>query len=77
MSVLAVTTVVHFAAGPVLAAVFTDASRMDARIGLNVIAGVVGVLGVAAGFVIHQKSALAPWLGLGLIPAGVGFVLVL
>ena len=57
MSVLAVTTIGHFAAGLVLAAVFMDGADQVARVGLVVIAGVVGVLGVAAGFLIHQRSA--------------------
>lgn len=72
MSVLAVTTVGHFAAGLVLAAIFLEDGRPGARVGLVVIAGVVGVLGVAAGFAIHQKSPLTPWLVLGLVPAAVG-----
>jgi hypothetical protein len=42
-----------------------------------VIAAVVGVLGVAAGFLIHQKSPLTPWLVLGLIPAAIGLFYIL
>jgi hypothetical protein len=77
MSALAVTTIGHFAAGLVVAAVFMDGSEQVARVGLVVIAGAVGVLGVAAGFLIHQRSALTPWLVLGLLPlvAGLWFVL--
>lgn len=77
MSVLAVTTIGHFAAGLVIAAVFMDSRPVSARVGIDVIAGVVGVLGVAAGFLIHQKSALTPWLLLGLLPAAVGLYLIL
>jgi hypothetical protein len=78
MSALAVTTIMHFAAGLVLAAIFLDdADRPGAKLGLIAIAGVVGVLGIAAGFLIHQKSALTPWLALGLIPAVVGLYYVL
>ena len=77
MSVLAVTTVGHFAAGLVIAAVFIDPSRQGARLGLTGIAAVVGVLGMAAAFLIHQRSALTPWLAAGLIPAAVGFFLIL
>ena len=77
MSALAVTTIGHFAAGLVLAAIFLEDGRPGARVGLTVIAGVVGVLGVAAGFAIHQKSPLSPWLVLGLVPAAVGFFFVL
>jgi hypothetical protein len=77
MSALAVTTIGHFAAGLVVAAVFMDGTEQVARIGLVVIAGVVGVLGVAAAFLIHQKSALTPWLVLGLLPLAVGLYFVL
>jgi hypothetical protein len=77
MSVLAVTTIGHFAAGLVLAAVFMDDRALSARVGLVVIAGVVGVLGVASGFLIHQRSPLTPWLVLGLAPAAVGLYFLL
>ena len=77
MSVLAVTTIGHFAAGLVIAAVFMDSRPVSARVGIDLIAGVVGVLGVAAGFLIHEKSALTPWLLLGLLPAAVGLYLIL
>jgi hypothetical protein len=77
MSALAVTTIGHFAAGLVVAAVFMDGTEQVARIGLVVIAGVVGVLGVAAAFLIHQRSALTPWLVLGLLPLAVGLYFVL
>jgi hypothetical protein len=77
MSVLAVTTIGHFAAGLVIAAVYMDSRPTSARVGIDLIAGVVGVLGVAAGFLIHQKSALTPWLLVGLLPAVVGLYLIL
>lgn len=77
MSVLAVTTIGHFAAGLVLAAVFMDSRALSARIGIDVIAAVVGVLGVAAGFLIHEKSPLTPWLLVGLIPAAIGIFYIL
>jgi hypothetical protein len=77
MSVLAVTTIGHFAAGLVIAAVYMDSRPMSARIGIDVIAAVVGVLGVAAGFMIHQKSPLTPWLLVGLIPAAIGLFYIL
>jgi hypothetical protein len=77
MSVLAVTTIGHFSAGLVLAAVFLEDARTGAQIGLDVIAGVVGVLGVAAGFLIHQRKPLSPWLLLGLLPAAVGLYVIL
>ena len=46
--------------------------RMDARIGLNVIAAGIGVVAVATGRLIHQKSPLTPWLLLGLVPRARG-----
>jgi hypothetical protein len=77
MSVLAVTTILHLAAGLVVAAFYTDESRLDARIGLNLIAAVIGVLAVATGRLIHHKSALSAWLLLGLVPGLVGLWLTL
>lgn len=77
MSALAVTTVGHFAAGLVLAAIFMDSADRVARVGLVVIAGVVGVLGVAAAFLIHEKSPFTPWVVLGLLPLVVGLYFVL
>lgn len=77
MSALAVTTIMHFSAGLVLAGIFLDTTRAGAQIGLIVIAAVVGVLGVAAGFAIHQRSPLTPWLLAGLAPAAVGLYFVL
>jgi hypothetical protein len=72
ISVLAVTTILHLAGGVALVAIFTDDDRLDARIGLNVIAAVIGVLAVAAGMLIHGKRPLSPWLLLGLVPGLVG-----
>jgi hypothetical protein len=72
MSVLAATTILHLAAGLVVAAVFMDESRPGARIGLIVIAAIIGMLAVATGRLIHTKSPLTPWLLLGLLPAAVG-----
>ena len=72
MSALAVTTILHLSAGLVIAAYFLDDVGDGGKIGLLVIAAAFGVLAVAAGFVIHKKSAATPWLLLGLIPAVVG-----
>jgi hypothetical protein len=77
MSTLAVFTIAHLAAGLVVAAVEVPASASAARIGLNVIAGAFGVLAVAAGRAIHQRSPLTPWLLLGLLPTVVGLWLTL
>jgi hypothetical protein len=72
ISVLAVTTIMHLSAGVALVPIFVDDSRLDERVGLNVISGVIGVLGVAAGLLIHGKSPLSWWLLLGLVPGLVG-----
>ena len=77
MSVLAVTTIGHLSAGLVVAAVFLDTTRPGAQGGVDVSAGIVGMLGVAAGFLIHQKRPLTPWLALGLLPAAVGLYFIL
>jgi hypothetical protein len=77
MSVLAVTTILHLAAGLGIAGYYLDEARLGARIGLNVLAGVVGLLAVAAGRIIHGKQPLSPWLLLGLTPALIGIWLVL
>ncbi|KQY55502.1 MULTISPECIES: hypothetical protein [unclassified Nocardioides] len=72
MSVLAVTTILHLVVGLVLAAAMVEDDRLDAQIGLLVIAGIFGVLSVAVGRVIHQRSMLTPWLLLGPVPALIG-----
>lgn len=75
MSALAVTTLLHLAAGLILAAIFLESVKLDGRIGLNVIAGLVGCGAVAAFRGIHQKSILSPWLALGVVVSGIGLFL--
>jgi hypothetical protein len=75
MSTLAVSTLLHFAAGLVVAAFYVEDDRLDAQIGLLVIAGLFGVVSIAAGAGIHRKPLLSWWLLLGWIPAIVGAVL--
>jgi hypothetical protein len=77
MSALAVTTIMHLAAGLVVAAYFIDASRAGARVGLCVIAAVIGMLGVTAARLVHHKTPRSPWLLVGLVPGVVGVWLVL
>jgi len=72
LSTLAVITILHLSAGLVVAAIFTDEARTTSRVGLLVIAGLFGVVAVAAGLAIHKRSLLSPWLLLGWIPALVG-----
>ena len=72
LSILAVTTILHLAAGLAIAAAFLDRSQVDGRVGLNVIAGLVGVGAVAAFRGIHEKPMLSPWLLLGLLICPIG-----
>ncbi len=72
MSVLAVSTMLHFAGGLVLAAFYVEEDRLDAQIGLLVLAGAFGVLSVAAGAAIHRKRLPSWWLLLGCLPALAG-----
>ena len=74
MSTLAVSTILHLAAGLVLAAMYVD--TLDAQIGLLVIAGAFGVIAVAVGLMIHQRTPLSPWLTLGVLPTLIGAYLV-
>ena len=76
MSTLAVTTILHLAVGLIIAAAVVDDDRMDARVGLLIIAGCFGVLSVVAALAIHQKPLLSPWLLLGVVPAVVGIAFV-
>lgn len=70
MSVLVLTTGVHFSGGVVVAAFFAD--ERVARNGLLVMAGIVGMLSVAGAMAIHRRRLPNLWLLLGLIPSLVG-----
>lgn len=69
-STLVVTTALHLAVGFVFAA-FTVPERTG-QIGLCVIAGIFGVMSVAAALAIHGRRLLSPWLLLGTLPTIVG-----
>jgi hypothetical protein len=77
LSVLAATTIGHLAVGIVIAALYIDEHRTDARVGLNVIAAAFGVIAVAVFRAIHQWKPVSAWLLLGLVPGLVGLYLVL
>ena len=77
LSVLVATTILHLSAGLAISAAFVDEDRLDAVIGLNVLAGLFGVVAVAAGLAIHKRSLASPWLLLGLLPGVIGLALVL
>src|SRR3954451_4513514 len=65
MSVLAVTTILHLSAGLVIGALFLDEDATASRYGLCIIGGLFGVVAVAVGRLIHQKTLLSWWLALG------------
>jgi len=70
LSVLAFTVIEHFAAGLAVAAVFSD--DKDAQVGLNVLAGITGIVAVAAFRALRGKRILSAWLLLGPIPGVIG-----
>ena len=72
MSTLAVTTILHLAVGLVVAAVMRDDAPDSSKLGLTVIAGIVGSMAVATGLAIHGKRIVSPWLLLGVVPTAVG-----
>lgn len=74
-SVLAFTVLLHFAGGIVLAAVFTSDDKPSARIGLNVMAGVVAVAAIMAARAIHGRKTLSAWPVLGVAVTALGLYL--
>jgi hypothetical protein len=72
MSVLLATTLLHFSAGIALAAILMDEDRVDARVVLNLLAAVTGVLAVAAARAIHGRKLVSAWLLVGLLPGVAG-----
>ena len=70
LSVLAFTVIEHFAFGLAIAGIFAD--DQDARVGLNVLAGITGVFAVAAFRALHGKRILSAWLLLGPLPGVIG-----
>jgi hypothetical protein len=81
MSVLTVFTIAHLAVGIAIAANAVRDDATAARVGLCLIACAFGVIGVAAGLLIHGKRPhtwpYAPWLTLGLLPGLAGLWLAL
>lgn len=69
-SALLLTTMTLFASGLALLSLSVE-DRGGSRVGLMVIAAVVGVGAMVGVRVINQKSWLTPWLVLGLLPASV------
>jgi hypothetical protein len=74
MSTLVATTILHLAAGVVVAAYFSD--RVDSQIGLLVISAAFGIIAIEAALLIHGHRPVSSWLLLGLVPALVGAYLI-
>jgi hypothetical protein len=68
MSTLVASLILHLAAGLVVGAYMLDDDRLDARVGLVVIAGILGFLAVVAALVIHRHTMPTWWLLAGVIP---------
>jgi hypothetical protein len=73
LSALAFVTIMHLAAGLVIAAMFIDDDRTSARVGLNILGAAFGIVAVSAARAIHGKTMVSAWLLVGLIPGAVGF----
>ena len=71
-SSLIVVTVVHLAAGIVVAAVLMDSKYSAQRIGLSVIATLMMLVGLMAARAIHKARILSWWLLCAPIPSAVG-----
>ena len=74
LSSLAALTIMHLAIGLVVAAAFSE--RLDAQVGLLLIAAAFGVIAIIAALLIHQHRLLSPWLLIGLIPSVVGALVI-
>lgn len=72
LTVLDVTIIGHLSGGMVVAALVVPEDRPVPRIGLLVIAGLIGMIAAAVVRGIHQRRLLSFWLLLGLLPALVG-----
>jgi hypothetical protein len=74
MSVLITTTILHLAAGVVVAAYFSD--KRASQIGLLVISALFGLIAFEAALLIHRRRPVSLWLLPGLLPALVGAYLI-
>lgn len=77
MSSLAVTTILHLSGGLILAAMFLEQPTSGAEVGLNILAGLLGVMAVASALAIHRRSIISWWLFVGLAPLPIGLWLTL
>lgn len=76
-SALVLTTMFHLSVGLMIAAYYTNEDRTDARIGLNVIAGILWVAGIAGARAIHKKNPISLWLVAGLALPALGLYVTL
>jgi len=74
MSTLATITILHLAAGLVVAAIYAD--PRSSQIGLLVISGAFGLIAFGAALAIHKHRPVSWWLLPGLLPALVGAYLI-
>lgn len=74
-SALVLTTMFHLSVGLMIAAYYMNEDRADARVGLNVIAGVLWIAGIAGARAIHQKNPVSLWLAAGLVLPAIGMFL--
>lgn len=72
LSTLACFTIMHLAIFAAGTAYFVEDDRLDARIGLNVMAALIGVVAMVAARLIHRANPLSWWLLVGLVPGVVG-----
>jgi hypothetical protein len=77
MSTLSVTTTLHLSAGLMMAEMFLRNPRLWSQIGLDVIAGALGVIAVGAGLAIHRPKLLSPGCCWGPLPGVFGVWLTL
>ena len=74
-TVLTVVVLGHLAEALVIFALISPADHPASRIGLLIIAGVVGLITAAGVRAIHARHLVSLWLLVGLFPAGVGVYL--
>lgn len=72
LSILLVSTFLHFAAGFALVPVVREDISTTGQLVLLLIAACIGALAIAGGRLIHQRSVWSPWLLAGVVPAVVG-----
>lgn len=71
-SALIITTILHLTAGFIIAADHVDDDRLDAQLGLIVIASLFMVGGIAATLAVNGRSWKSAWLLVGLVPGVLG-----